>query len=174
MPVTGPGRTVFDCLRVLPDHAALTVLDRAIQRGWTSFGEQVQRVRAHAGRGGAPRLARLIQAAGGGARSAAERRMLTLLRDARLTGWVANAEIRDASGRIGFGDIVFGAARLVIEIDGFAFHSDPERFQRDRTRQNRLVGAGWTVLRFTWRDLPDRPGDVIRTIRATLQRLGTS
>ena len=41
----------------------------------------------------------------------------------------------------------------------------PERFQRDRSRQNRLVAAGWTVLRFTWRDLVERPGYVVRTIR---------
>ena len=48
--------------------------------------------------------------------------------------------------------------RFDFEIDGRAFHSDADRFQRDRTRQNRLVGAGWTVLRFTWNDLRDRPG----------------
>jgi very-short-patch-repair endonuclease len=171
MLITGPGRTVFDCLRVLPDDHALAALDRAIQRGWTTFGEQVRRVHAHAGRGGAPRLARLIRVAGGGARSAAERRMVALLRNAGLSGWVANAEIRDGSGLIGYGDIVFARVRLVVEIDGFAYHSDADRFQRDRTRQNRLVGAGWTVLRFTWRDLRDRPGEVIATIRATLRRL---
>jgi hypothetical protein len=174
MLVTSPGRTVFDCLRVLPDDAALAVLDRALQRGWTSFGEQVRRVRAHAGRGGAPRLARLIRAAGGGAHSVAERRMATLLLTAGISGWVANAPIRDGSGLIGYGDIVFTRARLVIEIDGFAYHSDTERFQRDRTRQNRLVNAGWTVLRFTWRDLRDRPEQVITTIRAALRRFGLS
>src|SRR4029450_6908357 len=55
----------------------------------------------------APRLVRLINAAGGGARSAAERRMVALLREAGLGGWEANAEIRDRSGLIGYGDIVF-------------------------------------------------------------------
>jgi very-short-patch-repair endonuclease len=39
---------------------------------------------------------------------------------------------------------------VAVEIDGFAFHHAPDRFQRDRTRQNALVGLGWTVLRFTW------------------------
>jgi very-short-patch-repair endonuclease len=38
---------------------------------------------------------------------------------------------------------------LVIEVDGWAYHRTPDRFQRDRERQNRLVAAGWTVLRFT-------------------------
>lgn len=174
IPITGPGRTVFDCLRILPEDDAMRLMDRAIQRGWTTFGELVWRMRDHAGRRGAPRLVRLIRAAGGGAHSAAERRAAALLRAARITGWAANAAIRDSMGLIGYGDLVFAAARVVVELDGWAFHSDPESFQRDRTRQNRLVAAGWTVLRFTWTDLHDRPDAVIATIRAALGRAGRS
>jgi very-short-patch-repair endonuclease len=64
---------------------------------------------------------------------------------------------------------VFAKARLVIEIDGFAYHGDRDRFQRDRTRQNRLVAAGWTVLRFTWADLRHRPGQFVAAVRAALK-----
>jgi hypothetical protein len=170
IPITDPGRTVFDCLRLLPDDAALKVMDRALQQGWTTFGELVRRLHDHAGRRGAPRLVRLVRAAGAGSHSAAERRAATLLRSAGITGWTANAAIRDSAGLIGRGDLVFAVARLVVELDGWAFHSDPARFQRDRTRQNRLVTAGWTVLRFTWADLHDRPEAVIATIRAALRR----
>jgi very-short-patch-repair endonuclease len=60
----------------------------------------------------------------------------------------------------------------VIEIDGWAFHSDQERFQRDRSRQNRLVAAGWTVLRFTWSDLKDRPEAFVAAIRTALMIAG--
>ena len=70
--------------------------------------------------------------------------------------------------RLRAGDWQQAAARLVIEVDGWAFHTDPARFQRDRTRQNRLVAAGWTVLRFTWADLHHRPDKVIREVRAAL------
>jgi hypothetical protein len=80
--------------------------------------------------------------------------------------------IRDGAGLIGYGDIVFARARLVIEIDGWAFHSDQERFQRDRSRQNRLVAAGWTVLRFTWSDLKDRPEAFVAAIRTALMIAG--
>ena len=89
---------------------------------------------------------------------------------AGITGWRANAVITDAAGVIGVGDFVLDQARLVIELDGWAFHTSPDRFQRDRRRQNRLVAAGWTVLRFTWRDLTERPGYVIATIRAMPSR----
>jgi very-short-patch-repair endonuclease len=57
---------------------------------------------------------------------------------------------------------------IAIEVDGWAFHHSPERFQRDRTRQNDLVALGWTVLRFTWGDLVERPGYVVAAIRRQL------
>ena len=84
----------------------------------------------------------------------------------RIGGWVANESIYDdTGGLIGLGDLVFRAERVVIELDGRAFHSTSERFERDRYRQNRLISAGWTVLRFTWRDLTRRPDYVIATVR---------
>jgi very-short-patch-repair endonuclease len=169
MLITSPGRTVFDCLRVMPDDAALRLAFRALQRGWTTRGELKRRIHEFAGRRGAPRLAMLMATVVGDAESAAERLALGLLRRTRITGWVANAEIRDRAGLIGYGDIVFYAARLVVEIDGWAFHSDQERFQRDRSRQNRLVAAGWTVLRFTWADLRYRPDQFVAAVRAALK-----
>jgi len=77
------------------------------------------------------------------------------------------------NGLIGIGDIVFEILKLVVEVDGWAFHTTPDRFHRDRERQNRLVAAGWTVLRFTWRDLVERPEYVLATIRTMLDRLGS-
>ena len=57
-------------------------------------------------------------------------------------------------------DVAFREQRIAIEVDGFAYHSDRARFQRDRSRQNLLVGLGWTVLRFTWDDR--NPADRMR------------
>ena len=52
-----------------------------------------------------------------------------------------------------------------------AWHHSPDRFQRDRRKQNDLVARGWTVLRFTWSDLTTRPEYVVRQVREAL-RLG--
>ena len=61
--------------------------------------------------------------------------------------------------------------RVAIEIDGLAFHSGPEEFQRDRTRQNWLqTYAGWIILRFIWDDLTKRPRYVVRTVEAQLAK----
>lgn len=170
MPVTSKARTVFDCLRVLPQPEAAEMLDRALQKKWITVVGLAGRVSRHGQRYGAPRLRALLADAACGAHSEAERLLHSGLRDAGITGWVANQEVHDATGLIGVVDLAFPAARIAIEVDGRAWHSAADRFQRDRTRQNRLVNAGWTVLRFTWQDLTaDLPG-VIATIRAALAR----
>jgi hypothetical protein len=69
MAVTGPGRTVFDCLRILPDDAAMAVAARALQRGWTTRGELRGRIHRFAGRQAAPRLAGLMRVIVGDAES---------------------------------------------------------------------------------------------------------
>ncbi|MEX0696989.1 MAG: DUF559 domain-containing protein [Dongiaceae bacterium] len=37
---------------------------------------------------------------------------------------------------------------VIVECDGFAFHSDPEKFERDRKRDRALQDCGYDVLRF--------------------------
>ena len=118
------------------------------------------------GRHGSPAARRLLQAADDGARSAAERLFIRLLRNAGITGWKANQRI--AGYEV---DFVFGTARVAIEIDGLAFHSDSDDFQRDRKKQNAIALAGYQVLRFTWLDLTEYPERVIAEVkRATSAR----
>jgi len=45
-------------------------------------------------------------------------------------------------------DLAYPDLRLAIEIDGFWWHSTPQRKAADERRQNQLVQAGWRVLRF--------------------------
>ena len=46
------------------------------------------------------------------------------------------------------------ARRFAIELDGFAYHgSTPEQFELDAGRQRALTAAGWTVIRFSGREL---------------------
>lgn len=160
---------IVDCLRVLAPDAAATLLDRALQSKWISLPELSRRIGLRSGQPGVQRLLTLLRGVVGGERSAAERRLTDLLRRAGLTGWLANLQVHDDAGLIGFADIAFEEARVIIEVDGYAFHVTPETFQRDRGRQNRLVGAGWTVLRFTWRDLTDRPDHVVAVIRGAVR-----
>jgi very-short-patch-repair endonuclease len=61
------------------------------------------------------------------------------------------------SGACYFIDIAFPAVRLAVEIDGRLHEDNPNVFETDRYRQNQLVSAGWTVLRFTYAILVAHP-----------------
>lgn len=86
--------------------------------------------------------------------SPAERKAHRQLRAAGLTGWTANRWFHLADMNFP-ADIVLERAMVVVEVDGFAFHSDRETFERDRAKTNALVRAGWLVLRVTWEQLDD-------------------
>lgn len=117
------------------------------------------------GRHGSPAARALLRAAEDGTRSAAERLLAKLLREAGITGWKANYRVCGYQVDYGFPHI-----KLALETDGWAFHSDVEDFHRDRVRQNALILAGWTVLRFTWLDLTEYPDRVIAQIEHALAR----
>ena len=166
--VTSRQRSVVDCLAVLDFDAAMTLAREATFRriidADTVRRAAAQRFRWH----GTPQLriiARLLAEPG---RSASEHLAHRILRKGGFTGWVVNVVVHDDLGSIGEVDILFETAKLVVEIDGRDVHSQPEVFQRDRAKQNRLMRAGYTVLRFTWDDLTQRPDTVIATIRSLL------
>jgi very-short-patch-repair endonuclease len=115
------------------------------------------------GRYGSPAARRLLQAADGGARSQAERLFAQLLKHAGITGWKVNQKV--AGYEV---DFMFAAAKVAIEIDGLAFHSDSDDFHRDRIKQNALALAGNQVLRFTWLDLTEYPERVIATVKRVI------
>ena len=168
---------VTECRGLRVTTLPLTVVEAAVRRGGgPQLTDQALQRRIHLpalwtvhlrnkGRHGSPAARRLLQAADDGARSEAERRMIGLLTSAGITGWKANQRI--AGYEV---DVLFREAGVAIEIDGFAFHSDAETFQRDRNKQNAIALAGYQILRFTWLDLVEYPQrvitDVNRAIRA--------
>ncbi len=97
------------------------------------------------------------------AASQAERLLVRLLQDAGITGWELSYPLQDYVI-----DLAFPAQRIAIEVDGWAWHMTPDRFIRDRQRQNALVNLQWTILRFTWHDLVGRSEAVLDEIRAAL------
>jgi len=115
------------------------------------------------GRYGAPAARRLLQAADDGARSAAERLLIQLLKQAGITGWKANHPV--AGYKV---DVGFPSRKVALEADGLAFHSDSDDFHNDRIRQNAIILSGWQVLRFTWIDLTEYPDRVIAEIRRAI------
>jgi len=142
------------------------VLDRVFQNDLT-WRELYRCYCRHIGRRGWKAAAGQLGAAADRAASEAERRLVTLLHQAGLLGWQLDVEVVLPTGRYRL-DLAFVHERIAVEVDGWAWHSDVERFRANRRRQNALVLAGWTVLRFTWDDLTNRPEQVVAQIQAAL------
>ena len=100
--------------------------------------------------------------------SRAERLTHRLYRRAGIVGWVGNLRVTVPDWATYYLDIAFERQRLACEIDGRETHDNDDAFETDRERQNALVMAGWTVLRFTWRMLTADPAYVVWATRAAL------
>jgi very-short-patch-repair endonuclease len=164
--VCGRARAVLETAVELPRGAAF--LDRALQRHVT-FAQLTEAHSRMLGAHGSAAVGRLLTVAADGAHAHSERLLLKILRGAGITGWVLH--LRTVAAGIEWEiDVALPAARIAIEFDGWAWHSDVDRFRDDRRKGNALVAAGWIPLRFTWDDLDRTPERVLADIRAALAR----
>jgi very-short-patch-repair endonuclease len=160
--LTGPALTVIEA-SVAPGGGA-DIMDSALQRGMSLADLQRAGERNKGGHGSVA-IRRLLAAAASGARSEAERLLVQLFESAGITGWYSNCPV---GGYVV--DFAFPVPMVAIEVDGWAFHTDPEAFQRDRERQNKLALMGWQVLRFTWLDLVQHSDRVLAQVVAAISR----
>ena len=58
-------------------------------------------------------------------------------------------------------DFLWRAERLIVEVDGYAFHGGRAAFERDRERDAELQAEGLRVMRVTWRQLVAEPKAVV-------------
>jgi very-short-patch-repair endonuclease len=70
---------------------------------------------------------------------------------------------------IGDVDFLFGE-RLVVEVDGEQFHTDPLSFENDRRRDALLSALGFRVLRFSYRQVMERWPEVEAAVYAAIAR----
>lgn len=170
VPVTTERRTVLDCLGRLPGGPALDLLAWVSSRRLLVPDELAEWLVGHPRQWGNPARARAVARLARGAVNPAEDLLHEILRKAGITGWLAGVSLQEHVGVWAQADVYFPDVRLVLEVDGRGAHG-ARRFQSDRTRQNRLVEAGCTVLRYTWRDLTERPAMVAHQIRRMLTAL---
>lgn len=98
-------------------------------------------------------------------RSRAERRLVALLRAAKLPQPVFNAFSE------GFEvDALWRSERVVLEFDSYAFHATKSAFVRDRQKSAALERARHVVLRTTWHELTKQSHALIARIAEALAR----
>lgn len=169
LPCTPIPRTVVDIactMRHRDDVSAL--VSRAVQRRMVTVAQLVAEA-ATLPRSRPAMLRQVLDDVAAGTRSAGEAAFLRLVRTARLPLPELNVPIRTPA-KTYIVDALWRAERLIVEIDGAAWHLNAVSWQDDLRRQNRLHNAGYRVLRFPVQRLRDDPLGVIDEIRIALNR----
>jgi very-short-patch-repair endonuclease len=165
-PTTSAVRTLADLGRRLPLVEAVAALDMALHRRLLKSDDLCSWVSAHPRYPGIGRLRRAIELAEPATESVMETRLRLILVMARLPRPLAQVSLRDEAGHfLGRPDFYYPLHRLAIEYDG-AHHR--ENLTGDNRRQNRLVDAGYRLLRFTAADVLSTPDSIVALVRRAL------
>ena len=164
--MTSALRTVVDLCRVLRLEQAVAAADSALRKKLITLAALLAVLSTSRGRGAQQirEVGRLVDPLSG---SVLESLLRVLILTSTLpvprTQYLICRPSGDLVARV---DFCWPALRLIVEADGFAFHSDRTSYRADRQRMNDLEVLGWKVLRFTWEDVVSRPRYVLETIRA--------
>jgi very-short-patch-repair endonuclease len=166
IPVTTVARTLVDLAAVVPgDHLAAAIKEAERRGGFDlrAVEAALARTRGRTGKGHRALKEAIGERAaleGRRTRSPLEDAFLRVLRRARLPLPSTNAIVE------GFEvDAIWAAARIAVELDGRQDHRTRHAFERDRERDAILTAARWRVVRFTYRQVVDRPDRVTQTLR---------
>jgi hypothetical protein len=168
IPVTSVSRTLIDIAPVVLPRQLRRAVDEAERLEFfdlTAVDRLIQRSHGHRGLRSLRLVLRDFRGPPALTRSELERRFLALCSEAGLPRPQVNVLV--AGYEV---DVVWPAWRLVVELDGYAFHRDRTAFEEDRERDAVLQLAGYRVLRITHRRLDELPDRVIDAIWSLADR----
>lgn len=150
LPLTSPARTILDLAGVCGSRDLERALATALHRRLVERADLQALLDRYPRRKGRGRLRALIIVDGRPAftRSEAERRFLDLVRGAGLPRPQTNVIVE------GFEvDFFWSEQRLIVEVDGRAYHAGDPAFEGDRNRDAVLMAAGFRIMRVTWKQI---------------------
>lgn len=166
LPVTSPLRTCFDLAGRLPVVEGVVALDLALHVNLVQEDSLRGYITNHRGTQGVVGARRAIDLADPRSESPMETRLRLLLIQSGLPRPEAQVSIHDARGAfLGRLDLYYPQGNLGIEYDG---ENHRDRLASDDQRQNRLLGAGIRLLRYTAIDLSSRSKAVVAEVRSAL------
>lgn len=171
IPVTKVERTLVDLAGVLEVDRLEDALDCCLRRRQTTVNRLRLRLRAETGRRGIGKLRDLLTERDDRGHPSASRFETRLNRLFLTAGLPALREytVWDGGEFVARVDFCYPEAKLIVEADGYRWHSHRRAWQRDRDRRNRLTELGWRVLQVTWEDLIRRPDRTVDRVRSLLQ-----
>jgi very-short-patch-repair endonuclease len=173
IPVTEAARTALDLARYVGRQRLLRDIEWMRREQLTSWDELIRTLAVHARRGrpGIRKLRAVILANAHRDEitdADLELLVLSLLREHGLPEPVLHHRVHDGDRFVAEVDLAYPAQRVAIECDGDV-HLRPEVRDRDLPRGNDLALIGWTVLRYSWERVRDRPAAVVAEVRAALR-----
>ncbi|HLT84120.1 MAG TPA: DUF559 domain-containing protein [Phototrophicaceae bacterium] len=160
LPLASLTEVAARALRCLPERAAAVLVDSALHRRLVVPDEVARRLRGP----GAPAARKTLGRCRPGSRSAIETLARLALEEVGLH--VEAAVTIDDVGEV---DLVV-EGYVVVECDGFAYHSGRAEYREDRRRDRVLVAKGYLPLRFTWEEIMTDPYVVVRAVLRVLGR----
>ena len=174
LPLTDVVRTVIDLAAAMPVPAIGKMVDHLVVAGAAtidSFADEVMELARH-GKPGMKTMHTVLEVRDGARFMGDSRLEMWALRLIRQWGF-PEPEVQYPlpwrAARKGRVDFAYPLIRLIIEVDGRAWHTTLEAFESDRLRDNHAQLAGWRVLRITYRMLVEQPEMVRDMIRRALQ-----
>ena len=164
---TSMSRTIADVCGTRHVVEAVVLADAALHKRLIRLSDLRSWATSNPRRHGIRNLRRLLDLVEPAAESPMESRLRMTLVLGGLPRPRAQVSIHDESGRFaGRIDLFYEQERLGIEYDG-AIHRDS--LAQDNRRQNSLIAAGVTLLRFTAADVLGNPGAVVNQVRSFLR-----
>jgi hypothetical protein len=173
IPCTTVARTLVDLGDVAPRRAVEQAVDQAeVLRVFDGRAVEDALERAGPRRGAGVLRAVLAEYKGPTmTRQQLEELFLAICRTASLPSPAVNDSITLDDGVTYQADFLWRKEKLIAETDGRDTHTTRKAFEHDRLRDLRLTLAGFTVVRFTWRQVADDPRGVAEALRGLLARL---
>jgi very-short-patch-repair endonuclease len=168
IPSTSRSRAVVDVITNLPFADAVALVEAANRGDPELSFELAEERRRRLPRRSGGHVARVLDFAGSLSESVLESHARVLWAMSGLPVPLQQAAIRVDGRFVARVDFLWPAARLIVEVDGLAKYAEPGELQREKARQNTLIAAGYTVMRFTWHDIHHRADAVVRMISTKL------
>ncbi len=177
IPVTTVHRTLIDLPAVMKEEALEIALDSALSQRLTSVSFMWRRLNRLGGRGrsGSALLRKMLVERTGltqHAQNGAETKLVRLLQQRGLDGFVKQFTIRSGRESLARVDLAWPALRLGVELDSWRYHTSTSARRRDARRQNAIERLRWTILRFFWEDVIHDADYVVDEIGHTRMALG--
>jgi very-short-patch-repair endonuclease len=173
IPTTTVHRTLLDLAAHVPQHhleRALAQAERLELYDHRAIQSVIERSNGHRG---TKRLIQAIQDDPQFTRSELEARMRKLARKHGLPTPEFNVVLAAHDHQPHEVDCYFPTHHLVVETDGWETHRTRKAFEDDRAKDAALTAAGYTVVRFTWRQLRYDPQTVAERLKAIIEGRST-